>query len=74
MAKYFPVQVITKEDECGQIMPDIVIWDGSKSFLIERIIHVCQPEDLIIRYTIKIAGKQRCLYSNGIDWKISNPV
>ena len=54
MAKYYPVEVITKTDECGQVMPDVIVWNGNRTFLIERIIHVCQPEDLIIRYTVKV--------------------
>ena len=74
MAKYYPVEVITKTDECGQVMPDVIIWNGNRTFLIERIIHVCQPEDLIIRYTVKVVGKQRHLYCNGAEWRISNPV
>lgn len=74
MGKYYPVEVVTRTDECGQVIPDYLIWNRKTKYLIERILHVCQPEDQVVRYTIKVDGKQRNLYSNGIEWRISNPV
>lgn len=74
LANYYAVEVVTRTDECGQILPEVILWDGDCSFPVERILHVCQPEDMIIRYTVKVAGKQRHLYFNGSEWRISNPV
>ena len=73
MAKYIPVAVKAVPDGCGQIVPMQIIWNGSACFPIERILHICQPEDLITRYTIKVAGRQRYLFWNGADWRISSP-
>lgn len=74
MAKYYPVEMIVICDECNQILPKTIVWNGNKQYPIERIIHICQPEDLITRYTVKVAGRQRCLYHNGTEWRISNPI
>lgn len=74
MAKYFPVDMVVSYDECNQMIPTDIIWNGNCRFPIERIIHVCQPEDLITRYTVRVAGKQRCLYHNGEEWRISKPI
>ena len=74
MAKYFPVDILFDYDECNQMIPKIIVWSGQYQYPIERILHVCQPEDLITRYTVRVAGKQRCLYHNGEEWRISKPI
>ena len=71
---YTPVNVETKIDEFNQIMPMAIIWNTKKKYSIERIIHICQPEDLMIRYTILISGKQRQLFYDGKEWRISKPL
>lgn len=73
MTKYIPVRVNARADEFGQPLPMQIIWNGAVCFPIERILHICQSEDLITRYTIIVAGKQRYLYWNGADWRISSP-
>lgn len=73
MAMYIPVNVIPKKDELGQILPQSIIWNNSTVYPIERILHVCNPEDMVTRFTIKVAGRQRYLYWNGTDWRLSSP-
>ena len=59
MTKYIPVRVNARADEFGQPLPMQIIWNGAVCFPIERILHICLPEDLITRYTIKVAGKHK---------------
>ena len=70
MANYISVEVITRTDDLGQNLPYQIVWSDRKKYTIKRIIHVCQPEDMMIRYTILIANKQRQLFFNGKDWKL----
>ncbi len=74
MAKYYPIEMVVDYDNCNQMIPKVIIWNGVRQYPIERIIHICQPEDLITRYTMKVAGRQRCFYFNGLEWRISNPI
>lgn len=74
MKKYHPVDIDAHIDEFGQEIPDMIIWNDCEFYPVERIIHVCQPEDHIVRYTIRVDGRQRCLYFNGSQWRISNPL
>lgn len=74
MAKYYLVEMVVSYDECNQMIPQIIVWNGNYRYQVERIIHICQTEDLITRYTVKVAGRQRCLYHNGVEWRISNPI
>ena len=73
LAKYIPVAVASKKDDLGQMLPQSIIWDKTSVFPIERILHICHPEDLVTRYTVKGAGRQRYLFWNGADWRISSP-
>lgn len=73
MEKYTPVNVITESDEFGNVLPIQILWSGKRSYKIQRILQVCQPEDKIIRYTILISNKQRQLYYNGSEWRVSAP-
>jgi len=72
--KYTSVSVETVIDECGQTMPSKIIWNGKTKYSIERIVHICQPEDLIIRYTILVHGRMRHLFFDGKEWRIASPM
>lgn len=54
MAKYVQVNVLSSPDENGDSVPTHIVWSDSRKFPIDRIIHVCQPEDMVVRYTIRI--------------------
>ena len=71
--RYTPVTVETTLDECGQDMPSAIVWKDQKKYLIQRIVHICQPEDLIFRYTILVGGEMRHLFYDGKEWRISKP-
>ena len=68
---YTPVTVETSLDDCGQNMPAAIIWKGKKKYPIERIVHICHPEDLVVRYTILVGGEMRNLFCDGSEWRIS---
>lgn len=72
MKKYIPVKVITESDSFGNETPKLILWSDNKQYNIQRIIQVCQPEDKVIRYTILIGDKQRQLFFNGKEWRISS--
>jgi len=67
---YTPVEVVTKKDETGQEMPGTIVKNG-KEYPIKRIIHICQPEDMVVRYTVLIGRVQRSLFFNGSEWRVS---
>lgn len=71
MKGYIPVEVITEIDEFGNETPKEILWNNERRYHIQRVIHVCQPEDKVIRYTILIADTQRQLFFNGSEWRIS---
>lgn len=73
MKEYTPVNVITEPDEFGNIIPKQILCSNKRSYNIQRIIQVCQPEDKVIRYTILVANKQRQLFFNGKDWRVYAP-
>ena len=73
MKDYTPVIVITEPDEFGNIIPKQILCSNKRSYNIQRIIQVSQPEDKVIRYTILVADKQRQLFFNGKDWRVSAP-
>ena len=73
MKGYTPVNVVTEPDGFGNETPMQIVWSDNRRFHIQRIIQVCQPEDKVIRYTILIGGKQRQLFFNGLEWRISSP-
>lgn len=54
-------------------MPSAIVWKDQKKYLIQRIIHICQPEDLIFRYTILVGGEMRHLFYDGKEWRIYKP-
>jgi len=67
---YTPVEVVMEKDEFGQDMPGIIRKDG-KEYHIKRILHICQPEDMVVRYTVQIGRTQRSLFFNGTEWRAS---
>lgn len=67
---FTPVEVVMKKDESGQELPGVIVKDG-KEYPIKRIIHICQPEDMVIRYTVQIGRTQRSLFYNGSEWRAS---
>ena len=73
MKEYISVDVITEPDEFGNMLPKQILCSNKRRYNIQRIIQVCQPEDKVIRYTILVADKQRQLFFNGIDWRVSSP-
>lgn len=54
MKCYTSVEVITEPDECGQLLPKQIIYTNNKTYPIKRILHICQPEDMVVRYTVLI--------------------
>ena len=73
MNGYTPVQVVTRPDEFNNIIPIEILWSDDRRYPIQRILHVCQPEDMILRYTVLIKGRQRQLFFNGSEWRVSAP-
>ncbi len=67
---YTPVEVVMEKDEFGQDMPGIIRKNG-KEYHIKRILHICQPEDKVVRYTVQIGRTQRNLFFNGTEWRAS---
>ena len=74
MSCYTPVEVITEPDECGQLLPKQIIYTNNKTYPIKRILHICQPEDMVVRYTVLVGKEQRHLFFNGKNWRVSATV
>lgn len=74
MKCYTSVEVITEPDECGQLLPKQIIYTNNKTYPIKRILHICQPEDMVVRYTVLIGKEQRHLFCNGEKWRVSGAV
>ena len=73
MNSYTPVEVVVQTDECGQTVPRKIVY-SDKVFPIKRILHICQPEDMVVRYTVLIEKEQRHLFYNGQSWRIYGAV
>lgn len=74
MNSYQKVNIETRVDECGQIIPIAVKCSRNKTYKIRRILHICIPEDKIIRYTVLIGKSTRYLIFNGNEWRLTAPV
>lgn len=72
MKGYTEVDVITESDGCGQALPAKIVCVNKGIFPIKRILHICQPEDMVVRYTVLIGKEQRHLFHNGDKWCISD--
>lgn len=68
---YTSVKVITEPDESGQLLPKQIICSNNRTYLIKRILHICQPEDMVVRYTVLVGKEQRHLFFNGKEWRVS---
>lgn len=73
MNSYKKVNVETIVDDCDQIIPVAVKCSQNKSYKVKRILHICIPEDKIIRYTILIGNSTRYLIFNGYEWRLTTP-
>ena len=71
MSCYTPVEVITAPDENGQLLPKQIICSNNRTYSIKRILHICQPEDMVVRYTVLVGKEQRHLFFNGKNWCVS---
>ena len=71
MPRYIPVDVITQKDDGGNVLPAGILWGGTV-YKIVRVIHISQPDDMVISYTILIGNRHRRLMYNGIEWRISS--
>ena len=68
------VDVNVDSEPDGTPVPKAIVWTDGTSYPIERVIHVTHPEDLITTFTILIGNRQRKLYYNGCEWRISRPL
>lgn len=74
MSSYQKIYVETTVDGCGQTIPVAVSRDQNKYYKIKRILHMCFPEDNIIRYTVLIGRSTKYLFYNGKEWRLSAPL
>ena len=74
MSGYTPVEVITAPDESGQLLSKQIICSNNRTYSIKRILHICQPEDLVVRYMVLVGKEQRQLFFNGKNWCVSATV
>lgn len=74
MSSSVKVDVNVEPEPDGTPVPKAIVWTDGTSYPIERVIHVTHPEDLITTFTILIGNRQRKLYFNGCEWRISRPL
>ena len=74
MSGSIKVDVKTKRETDGTPLPTAIVWTDGTTYPIERVICVTHPEDLVTTFTILIGNRQRKLYSNGCEWRISRPL
>lgn len=74
MSSSIKVDVKVDEEPGGTPVPAAIVWTDGTEYPIQRVICVTHPEDLITAFTILIGNRQRKLYFNGCEWRISRPL
>ena len=74
MSSSIRISVVTDREPDGTPVPTAVVWTDGTSYPIQRVICVTHPEDLVTAFTILIGNRQRKLYFNGCEWRISRPL
>ena len=70
MEDYARVEVVSGTDGSGNAVPRKIVWGEGRTFGIQRVISVCQPEDKMTMYTVLVEGRQRKLFFNGSEWRV----
>lgn len=72
------VEVISKFDLDGNVVPLAILWEDGRRFDIDRVLDARKAASLKaggrgIRYTVSIGGRQRFLFNDCGKWFVEGP-